>query len=104
MLVTNVQAALAGLPEARVENPHGRILVRVPAEAADDAVARVERVFGLVSLSVAKVVAADETAIGDAAVAATQAALERMPRAPGAKPISFRVDGRRADKSFPLNS
>jgi tRNA uracil 4-sulfurtransferase len=104
MLVSNVQAAIAGVPEARVEAPHGRILVRVPAAHVDEAAARVERVFGLVSLSVARVVAADEAAIGDAAVAETAAAVERMPRAPSAGPVRFRIDANRADKSFPIPS
>jgi thiamine biosynthesis protein ThiI len=103
MLVNNVQAAVAGLPDARVEAPHGRILVRVPAAHAEEAAARVERVFGLVSLSVAHVVAAEETAIGDAAVAATQTAVERMAR-PAGRSISFRIDANRADKSFPIPS
>jgi thiamine biosynthesis protein ThiI len=101
VLVSNVQAALAGVPDARVQAPHGRILVRVPRAHVEEAAARVERVFGLVSLSVARVVAAEENAIGDAAVAETQTFVERWPRA--AKP-SFRVDANRADKSFPIRS
>jgi thiamine biosynthesis protein ThiI len=104
MLVANVQAAVAGLPGARVESPHGRILVRVPIAHADEAAARVQRVFGLVSLSVARVVPADETAIGDAAVAEASAAVERLPRAPSAGLPSFRIDANRADKSFPIPS
>jgi thiamine biosynthesis protein ThiI len=104
MLVNNVQAAVAGVPDAKVEAPHGRILVRVPRAHVDEAAARVERVFGLVSLSVARVVAADEAAIGDAAVAETQAAIERTPRAPSAGRPSFRINANRADKSFPVPS
>jgi thiamine biosynthesis protein ThiI len=104
MLVNNVRAAVAGLPEARVEAPHGRLLVRVPAAHVDEAAERVARVFGLVSLSVARVVAADETAMGDAAVAEAQAALERTPRAPAAGKPSFRINANRADKSFPIPS
>jgi len=104
MLVNNVQAAIAGVPDARVEAPHGRILVRVPRAHVEDAASRVQRVFGLVSLSVARVVAAEETAIGDAAVAEAQAAIERTPRAPAAGKLSFRVDANRADKSFPIGS
>jgi thiamine biosynthesis protein ThiI len=101
MLVNNVQAAIAGVPGARVEAPHGRLLVRVPPEHVEEAAARVERVFGLVSLSVARVVAADEAAIGDAAVAETKAFLETWRRK---SPPSFRVDANRADKSFPIQS
>jgi thiamine biosynthesis protein ThiI len=104
MLVNNVRAAIAGLPEARVEAPHGRLLVRVPRAHVAEAAARVERVFGLVSLSVARVVAAEETAIGDAAVAEAEAAIERTPRAPSAGKLTFRIDANRADKSFPVPS
>jgi len=104
MLVNNVQAAIAGIPEARVEAPHGRLLVRVPRAHVDEAAARVQRVFGLVSLSVARVVAADEAVIGDAAVAEAEAAIERTPRAPSAGKLSFRIDANRADKSFPVPS
>jgi tRNA uracil 4-sulfurtransferase len=104
MLVSNVQAAVAGLPAARVEAPHGRILVRVPDADAEEAAARVDRVFGLVSISVARAVPAEVDAIGDAAVIAARAALERLPRAPGAAPPTFRIDARRADKSFPVPS
>jgi thiamine biosynthesis protein ThiI len=100
VLVSNVQAALAGVPDARVEAPHGRVLVRVPRAQAEEAAARVARVFGLVSLSVARVVRADETAIGDAAVAETRAALERA----GKPAPTFRIDAHRADKSFPVTS
>jgi thiamine biosynthesis protein ThiI len=102
VLVSNVQAALAGVTGARVENPHGRILVRVPDDAVDDAVARVERVFGLVSLSLARVVAPELDTIGAAAVVAARAAVERLSR--GGVPLKFRVDGRRSDKSFPVPS
>jgi thiamine biosynthesis protein ThiI len=104
MLVNNVQAAVAGLPEARVEAPHGRILVSVGDAHAEEAAERVARVFGLVSLSLARVVAADEAAIGDAAVEVTRAAIARLPRKPSAGPVSFRVDANRADKSFPVKS
>ena len=40
MLVSNVQAAVAGVPGAHVQAPHGRILVRVPAVHVDEAAAR----------------------------------------------------------------
>jgi tRNA uracil 4-sulfurtransferase len=100
MLVNNVQAALAGVAGARVEAPHGRILVHVPAEATADAAACVERVFGLVSLSVARVVAPELDAIGEAAIAAARAGVERLPRARNAGLPSFRIDARRTDKSF----
>ena len=45
----NVRKAVRDLPDAKVSTPYGRILVRVPDELRDDACARLERVFGLVS-------------------------------------------------------
>jgi thiamine biosynthesis protein ThiI len=104
MLVNNVQTALAGLAGARVEAPHGRILVRVPEDAAEEAALRVSRVFGLVSLSLARVVAPEVDAIGEAAVAAARACAARTPRPAHAPPLSFRIDARRSDKSFALPS
>jgi thiamine biosynthesis protein ThiI len=103
MLVGNVQAALAGLAGARVQAPHGRILVHVPAAHVDEAAARVGRVFGLVSLSVARVVAPEMDAIGAAAIAETRAGVERLARSQGTR-TTFRIDARRADKSFPVPS
>ncbi len=104
MLVSNVQASLAGLPGVKVEAPHGRILVHVPVAATEEAAQRVGRVFGLVSLSVAHVVAPELDAIGEAAIAAARVGVERLPRPPGAGLPSFRIDARRTDKSFPVPS
>jgi tRNA uracil 4-sulfurtransferase len=104
MLVSNVQAALSGVSGAKVEAPHGRILVHVPEAATEDAAQRVGRVFGLVSLSVARVVVPELDAIGAAAIAAARVGVERLPRPPGAGLPSFRIDARRTDKSFPVPS
>jgi tRNA uracil 4-sulfurtransferase len=100
VLCDNVRGALAGVAGARVESPYGRVLVRVPADQAEEAATRLERVFGLVSLSVARSVPADPEAIAisAAAVDEAQAAIARR------RPASFRIDARRADKRFPLPS
>jgi len=98
VLVGNVRAALAGLPGARVEAPYGRILVHVPREAAEEVAPSLERVFGLVSLSVAETVAPEIETIATASVEAAQAAVARQ------RPPSFRIDALRADKSFPIPS
>ena len=98
VLVENVRAALAGVAGARVDAPYGRVLVRLPEAEAEEAGRRVERVFGLVSFSVARAVSPDVDAIGAAAVAEARAAVARAPAA------SFRIDARRADKRFPLDS
>jgi tRNA uracil 4-sulfurtransferase len=100
VLADNIRAAVADLPEAAVTTTHGRTLVRVRPADVDDAAGRLERVFGLVSLSVARRVAADAelAAIGDAAVGEAKAAIARD------RPRSFKIESRRSDKRFPLES
>jgi tRNA uracil 4-sulfurtransferase len=95
----NVVAALADLPNVGVETPHGRIIVHVDPAIVDDACARLERVFGLVSFSPAVRVPAEIEAIGAAAIDAARAAL-----ATAATPPTFKVESRRQDKRFPLPS
>src|SRR4051794_25875496 len=99
-LADNARAALADLPRARVEQTHGRLLVRVPTDDADEAAARLTRIFGLVSLSVAREVdaKADLEAITAMAVSEAQAVVAR------ARPASFKVEARRADKRFAQTS
>jgi tRNA uracil 4-sulfurtransferase len=99
-LAKNVRTALADLPGATVETPHGRILVRVDDSLGEEAAARVGRVFGLVSYSPAAVVPAEIDALCAAAVTGAQAAIARDP----GKRRSFRVEARRSDKRFPLRS
>jgi thiamine biosynthesis protein ThiI len=99
VLVGNVRAALAEQDQARVDAPYGRILVHVPeGDAAEQAATSLERVFGLVSLSMARTVPSELDAITGAAVDEARAAMGRVHAA------SFRVDARRADKRFPIPS
>lgn len=96
-----IRAALSAMPGVRVSKAFGRFFVHL-GEGADPAaaVARLTRVFGVVSVSPALSVPADPQAVFQAAHAATAAALARRP--PG--PVRFRVTSRRADKTFPLTS
>src|SRR6185503_8953599 len=100
VLVDNVRAAIADLPRARVEQTHGRVLVRLPTDDADEAAGRLTRVFGLVSLSVARQVEAKEDleAISATAVEEARAAVARE------RPASFKIESRRPDKRFPRSS
>jgi tRNA uracil 4-sulfurtransferase len=100
VLADNVRAALADLPRARVEQTHGRLLVRLSDDDADEAAARLTRVFGLVSLSVARQVDAKEDleAITGMAVEQARAVVARD------RPASFKIEARRADKRFPKSS
>jgi thiamine biosynthesis protein ThiI len=99
-LAENIRAALRDLPGARVQSTHGRVLVRVSPDRADDAAARLERVFGLVSFSIARQVPAapDLEALGAATVEAARAAIARE------RPASFKIEARRSDKRFPHTS
>ena len=100
VLADNVRTALVELPRARVEQTHGRLLVRLPTEDAEDAAGRLTRVFGLVSLSVARQVETKEDleAITAMAVDEARAAVARD------RPASFKVESRRPDKRFPRSS
>src|SRR6266700_1275070 len=95
----NVAAAVRDLPGVGIDMPHGRILVHTNPAQVDDACARLERVFGLVSFSVAARVPPDIDAIGAAAVRVARLALDS--RAP---PANFKIESRRADKRFPMRS
>jgi thiamine biosynthesis protein ThiI len=99
-LADNIRAALRDIPEARVQSTHGRVLVRVAPDRADDAATRLERVFGLVSFSIARQVPAapDLEALATACIEAARAAIARE------RPVSFKIEARRSDKRFPHTS
>ena len=100
VLADNVRAAIADLPRTRVVQTHGRLLVRLPTADADEAAGRLTRVFGLVSLSVARQIEAKEDleAITALAVDEARAAVARD------RPASFKIESRRGDKRFPKTS
>ena len=91
-LVRNIQKALAGLPSRRIDRTYGRIFVPLAGDARE-VLPRLRRVFGIVSLSPVVTVGRDLEEIGEWA----------LKMAEGHKG-SFRVDVRRSDKSFPMNS
>lgn len=99
-MADNVRRAVRDLPEARVSTPYGRILVRVPDELREDACARLERVFGLVSVSPGAEAAPDLAAITTAALAEAKLAVAALP----ARNPTFKVEARRTDKHFPMRS
>ena len=96
----NVRRAVRDLPEAKVFTPYGRILVRVSDELRDDACARLERVFGLVSLSAGAEAEPNLEAITATAVSEAKAAIARNAELGR----SFKVETRRSDKKFPMRS
>jgi len=96
----NVRRAVRDIPEAKVLTPYGRILVRVPDELRDDACDRLERVFGLVSLSAGAEAEPNLDAITATAVSEAKAAIARNAELGR----SFKVETRRSDKKFPMRS
>jgi thiamine biosynthesis protein ThiI len=106
-LVRNLRLALRPVADCAIEKQRGRLLVRcaAPSEGAPaDSHAIVEtlrRVCGVTSFSPAVRVAPELDAIAAAAVAEVEAALARRT---GAAEPTFRIESRRADKSFPLSS
>ena len=99
-MTDNVRRSVRDLPDAKVSTPYGRILVRVPDELREDACSRLERVFGLVSVSAGAEAAPNLDAITATAVAEAKLAIARNP----ALGRSFKVEARRTDKHFPMCS
>jgi tRNA uracil 4-sulfurtransferase len=99
-MADNVRRSVRDLPDAKVSTPYGRILVRVPDELREDACARLERVFGLISISAGAEAAPELDAITSTAVAEAKLAIARNP----ALGRSFKVEARRTDKKFPVRS
>jgi len=75
----NVRKAVHDLPDAKVFTPYGRILVRVPDELRHDACARLERVFGLVSISAGAEAEPNIESITATALCEAKAAIARNP-------------------------
>ena len=99
-MADNARRAVRDLPAAKVSTPYGRILVRVPDELREDACARLERVFGLVSIS-----AGAEAEPTIEAITATALAEARMAIARNSDlGRSFKVETRRSNKHFPMRS
>lgn len=96
-LAHNVDAALRGLGARRARRIYGRLLVEIGEDAVPEALERLQRVFGIVGASRARVCPLDMGAIEAATLAEVAAALERQP-------ATFRIDARRSHKGFPLDS
>jgi thiamine biosynthesis protein ThiI len=99
-MADNVRRAVRDLPDAKVSTPYGRILVRVPDELREDACARLERVFGLVSISPGAEAEPTIEAITATALAEARAAIARH----SSLAPTFKVETRRSNKHFPMRS
>ncbi len=99
-LVEAIRRATAGLSDINIQRIHARLVVEVADADLERAAERIARVFGVQTLSPARVVPADLTAITEEAIRAARAAAARIK---GGKP-TFKVNTRRALKRFPLTS
>jgi len=98
-LVQAIGRALKGMG-ARVERAQSRIYVfGLTEETMEEAIRRLQRVFGVHSVSPALAVDVDFSAIVEAACALMEEALSELPGG-----ATFKVFARRADKSFPMRS
>lgn len=91
-LFTGLRRSLAGIPVDRIEQPGDRFLIRLgPGAPLDEAIERVQRVFGIAYYAVARPVDRDLDAL-------CRAAWEEI------EPLrfaTFAVRAKRSDKSFP---
>jgi len=97
-LVENIKAALSDIAPVRVTHGRGRFYVECEARYAEEAMDRLRRVFGLISLSPVSVCERDIVAIEKMAVEMVRKRLEQ------AEAKTFRLSCRRADKRFPMDS
>ena len=97
-LVDNIKSALKGIGPVTVTRGRGRFFVHCPAAHAEEAMERLSRVFGLISLSPASVCERDMAAIEEKAVELVEKRLKR------GETRTFRMSCRRADKQFSMDS
>ncbi len=98
-LVSQIHNAISDLGKLRVYKAHSRIYVDIDNHNVNDITERVKKVFGIVSLSVAKRFEVDMDKIREVAL---QELKDRMEENSNIK--TFKVESKRADKRFPLKS
>ncbi|MFM1654420.1 tRNA uracil 4-sulfurtransferase ThiI [Brevibacillus sp. B_LB10_24] len=95
-LLRSVKSVLKEFRRCRVWRNYGRMYVELNGESTGEITGRLQRIFGITSLSPTIKVEADEEAIKQGA--------EKLIASMSTKPATFRVETRRADKRFPLQS
>ncbi|MBB6216033.1 thiamine biosynthesis protein ThiI [Anaerosolibacter carboniphilus] len=97
-LVKHIQANIKDLGSTRVYKSNGLVFVELNGQDEEEIIARVVKVFGIVSVSPAWKVEADLDVIKETAL---KHALERVEEK---QFKTFKVESRRGDKNFPLSS
>ncbi|MBU5677642.1 tRNA 4-thiouridine(8) synthase ThiI [Alkaliphilus sp. MSJ-5] len=98
-LVSQIRHALSDLGKLRVYKAHSRIYIDVENYNVNDITDRAKRVFGVVSLSVAKRFEVDMDKIKEIALDELK---DRISENNNIK--TFKVESKRGDKSFPMQS
>lgn len=99
MLVERIKKVLKKFEDVEVKRNEGLIFVKTPKELDGELVTKeISKVFGVASISPAIEVKSDIEEIGNAAVAYMLELIEKK----GIK--TFKVDAKRADKNFPIQS
>ena len=106
MLVQRIKKVLKNFDGIKVERTDGLIFVRTPLDLAqEDVLKTVGRVFGVESISPAKEVVIEGMTADDALAEIGELAVEVMMDLIERKNIkTFKVEGKRADKMFPVES
>ncbi|MCL6599071.1 tRNA uracil 4-sulfurtransferase ThiI [Alicyclobacillus macrosporangiidus] len=99
LLLRNIRAALRPWPGAKAERIAGRVMITLEDEPVEPILERLRRVFGLTSLSPVEVVNLDLDAFRSAAIRVLQST-----ETPTGRPPKFKVEVKRTNKRFPLNS
>ncbi len=97
-LLGQVRKALNNLGKLKVYKKHSRIYVDVGNYNEDDIIERVKKIFGIVSISPANKIPVDMDIIKDTA-------LRELEDVKNRKSVrTFKIETRRADKTFPIKS
>lgn len=95
-VITQIRKVLGAFPDLRYITEYGRVYVELGGAAYEEASEALQRVFGLASFSPAYHAPMESEAIQEAALRIMQ----NLPKAPK----TFKVNVRRVNKSFPLDS
>ncbi len=94
-LQQNLKEAVKTMP-VQISRMHGRFLALVPTEVVSDAIYRLSKVFGIVSVSLVYAAPLDMDAINETAEVLVRGLPEHL--------NTFKVETRRSNKNFPLTS
>ena len=101
LLVTRIRESLSGIEGVKVYRQSGRMFVEdIPEERIAEAADKVSKVFGVHSLSIAVKTEKSIDALSEEAVRQVEAYQQKH----GIQPLTFKVEAKRADKQFPMNS